>query len=356
MLPPIVFSVSKPKNSGKQRATPAEEMPESTGPTAPPTALVATQPLNVTKHLAAIDAAQETLLSVGIVSAHRFKQERTIVRELVKHMAARKGENVYQVASFSTPILSGEGMESRLGKPTSKTNSGAEWQMHSFKDLSTTLVPLLKTCLELPICGVSKPLKTKSEKYVRVIATLLPPMEIIVSTDVMAMDMLFVNLMYALIDEDGEIHPPKDTDRREMKLSSSLVSELRQQAAADLKEMESFGWPLSPAFLRQIGMEEKAQEVEQAGAEAEAAQQQQVQQRVVRQAGKRKYEVAEILEERPCSGKAKVWYKVRWQGYHPSWEAWRIEGQPGDPVITWEPEKNVIDSEAMWAWKGWQQQ
>ena len=35
MLPPIVFSVPKPKNSGKQRATPAEETPESTGPTAP---------------------------------------------------------------------------------------------------------------------------------------------------------------------------------------------------------------------------------------------------------------------------------------------------------------------------------
>ena len=65
-------------------------------------------------------------------------------------------------------------------------------------------------------------------------------------------------------------------------------------------------------------------------------------------AGKQKYEIAEILQEEPASGRAKAWFKVCWARYHPSWEAWRIEGEVGSPVVTWEPNKNVMNSEAMW--------
>ena len=34
---------------------------------------------------------------------YRFKQDRSVVQMIAKHMAPRLGESVYQVAGFSTP-------------------------------------------------------------------------------------------------------------------------------------------------------------------------------------------------------------------------------------------------------------
>lgn len=46
-------------------------------------------------------------------------------------------------------------------------------------------------------------------------------------------------------------------------------------------------------------------------------------------------------------------YLVRWRGYHPSWEAWRLPGRgaPGDPVESWEPASNLIGTRALAEWK-----
>lgn len=275
------------------------------------------------------------------------------MREIIKRMAPRRGENVYQVASFSTPILSASGMHTLLGSGTKRDECGVEWTLESFTTMQETLSPLLSKFSDQPIYGFSKPLKTKSEKRVRVIATLIPTVELYVQEDKMEMDTFHINMMYVLIDQDGEIHPPKDSERREMKIESSLLVELKQQAASDLKLMAARGLPLSPAFYRQIGMEEAATLAEQEDAAVELAAQKIAQERVVKRATKQRFEVEEILEERAATGKARTWYRVRWQGYHPSWEAWRIEGSPGDPLVTWEPEAHVIGTEAMRRWYGW---
>ena len=61
--------------------------------------------------------------------------------------------------------------------------------------------------------------------------------------------------------------------------------------------------------------------------------------------------IERILEERATTGRAKRWYLVQWEGYHPSWETWRIMGSEGDPLVTWEPLKNVRRSAAYEAWR-----
>jgi hypothetical protein len=43
-------------------------------------------------------------------------------------------------------------------------------------------------------------------------------------------------------------------------------------------------------------------------------------------------------------------YLVEWEGYEPEWEAWRISGNVGDPVATWEPGATVMNTTAMEAW------
>ena len=44
--------------------------------------------------------------------------------------------------------------------------------------------------------------------------------------------------------------------------------------------------------------------------------------------------------------------KVRWEGYHPSWEVFRQEGEGkrGDPVLTWEPEAEMLHTDAYKEW------
>ena len=62
------------------------------------------------------------------------------------------------------------------------------------------------------------------------------------------------------------------------------------------------------------------------------------------------YNVARILAEQRTTGAARCYYLVEWEGYDPSWEAWRISGEPGTPVQTWEREVHVWRTEAFQVW------
>lgn len=46
-------------------------------------------------------------------------------------------------------------------------------------------------------------------------------------------------------------------------------------------------------------------------------------------------------------------YLVRWTGYDPSWEAWRLPGRGsvGDPVESWEPARNLAGTRALAEWE-----
>ena len=57
------------------------------------------------------------------------------------------------------------------------------------------------------------------------------------------------------------------------------------------------------------------------------------------------YEIEKILQEQ------RGWYLVRWSGYHASWEAWRLSGEVGSPLETWEQLRSLKNTEAMAAWR-----
>lgn len=69
--------------------------------------------------------------------------------------------------------------------------------------------------------------------------------------------------------------------------------------------------------------------------------------------GHARYEVEAIIAEEPATKTNWERYLVRWAGYSPEWEAWRIPGRglPGDPVETWEPFSAVRNTEAFHRWK-----
>ena len=325
----------------------------------------------------AVKEAKEFLLARGILATHNFKQERQMVQEMVKHMAPRIGTSVYQIVSVSTPIICKTGLLktfSATPPTTVESNGNCMWSLETYSAIRGGIAPLLNKFNDLRLWGLTKPLKKPSEMYSRVVATMMPPFEMYLTTGE-AMDMMSANFSYALIDEDGEVHPPKDPDRREIQLTDSDMSQLRQSAYADLHLMAENDCNLSPRFLRLIGLEEKATAVEAA---AEAAREEMLsskkrkqvtectaratearekkaakaaREREERAAARIEYPIEEILEERPATGRAITWYKVRWSGYESAWEAWRIEGAVGDPLVTWEPLVNLRHTEALERWE-----
>lgn len=59
-------------------------------------------------------------------------------------------------------------------------------------------------------------------------------------------DLLFVNFNFVLADEDGEIHAPKDQDRREMILGH--VRLIRQHVVSDVQALSEKRCQLSPGW------------------------------------------------------------------------------------------------------------
>lgn len=75
-------------------------------------------------------------------------------------------------------------------------------------------------------------------------------------------------------------------------------------------------------------------------------------------AGAQTFEIDRIIAEEPPAKTHWRRYLVRWLGYEPAWESWRIpgHGSPGDPIETWEPHSVVKDTEALIVWKAAQEQ
>ena len=62
------------------------------------------------------------------------------------------------------------------------------------------------------------------------------------------------------------------------------------------------------------------------------------------------FEVDCITAESGAWGGSSRWFFVKWKGYHASWEAYRVRGEPGTPVETWEPLRTMRMTEALKAW------
>ncbi|KAL1521945.1 hypothetical protein AB1Y20_021593 [Prymnesium parvum] len=103
------------------------------------------------------------------------------------------------------------------------------------------------------------------------------------------------------------------------------------------------GAQLSPGWWRQLGNEQRAQVAEAHLTNLEAIRQLPLAERATR-ATRDTYEIESVQAEK------RGWVKVRWLGYHPSWEVWRVEGEPGTPIDTWEPRRKVKRTAAYAAW------
>lgn len=278
---------------------------------------------------------------------HPSRIWRRLLANSISTRLRTKGDNMqyqsaaYHLANFPLSVAQEIFPTSSM---ITETETVVTWRLESVPEVSQTLHPLLTDTANFQT-GSSKGLKTCSQRVIRVISMAIAPMEISwVALKSRGIEALYVNFDFVLIDEAGEIQAPKDNDRRPMNLVEEHA--IRQQALQDTRALAQMGCPLSAGWYRQLGMEEKAREVESMLMQPRTSSRM-----TPRQTQEETYPIECILDERKTMGKARAWFLVRWEGYEPEWERWRIHGSVGEPLETWEPLAVVRNTEALQAWR-----
>ena len=270
--------------------------------------------------------AHAACLGYSVVRIESIRQEIGVA--IARHMINRVGNAVLQTAKFSLTRIPLSALQEILGPASTWEGGVASWapKATTVAEVNQLISPLLAAASGYVCAGSSRALQTASESCVRVLATLMPTFEISLDKDRM-----LIEFQYVLSDGMGELHPPKDEDRNEIAPSPGLRLDLQRQIMADLLLMADGGVPLSAEYLRQLGREGQALEVEALTLNLFNNN------NLALAGGKRRradvFEVERIMQQR-VRGRRSRNYLVRWAGYHPSWEQWRVAGESGDPVDT----------------------
>lgn len=299
-----------------------------------------------TNRLQQIEKLNELALAIGYTIVPIRSVAQAIGTAFARRTRSRVGNAVYQTASFSMAAVSCQAAKQLFTEQLLKQqvdNVGQMfWMATTVKEVRDLVGPIMVQSGY--VCeGATRALKTESERWSRVVAHIIPQTQVI---HVSQRNQLLIDFQYVLLDETGEMHPPKDHNRNEMKLSRVVEMEARAQIVLDLLELVARKQvQLSPTFLRQLGLDQEAMRLE-----AETMQLQQ-QQFPTRRRRVPEWEVKMIVEERGSVRTRE--YLVEWEGYHPSWEAWRVNGPGGpigSPLQTWEPAQALMGTEALENW------
>lgn len=297
-------------------------------------------------HLRALASARR----LALVSKDKLLAE--LGQAIGRRMVKRSGAQVYQMLTCTLPYFPRDVLQEFIPAESMKehTEKRILWELASVSEVSQTLGPLLERSTYV-CAGSTKAFRTPSERVIRVVAKVMPPFEIRHEILRSGAERCYLNGMYALVTQDLEFHFPKDNERRELGVSSADQLSLKHGVLEDMKTLGRSGHPLSPRWWRQLGEEDKAIEAEKRLAAAMANGRSARLPPHIRQASKEMFEIELIVSEKKGKGKMGDLYLVRWAGYHASWEPWRISGQPGDPIETWEPAHGLRATEAFKAWK-----
>lgn len=292
----------------------------------------------------------ETLRALAAKYNFSLIPKDSLLRELgygiAKRMVKRRGNDVYQMLGFNLPYFPRELLKEIF--PTSSVSEESPkqmcWVLATHQELNSLSPLLQKSCC---VCaGLTKAFQSASERVIRVVAKLMPPFEITHEVSGMGAEKCFLNGMYLLATEAGELHMPKGNNRRELEVPMQTCQELRKGVREDVLLLGQQGASLSPGWWRHLGDEERARSAEEALANSSINRRTRV--RTRRAASTESFEIEAIVSEE-MRGRSKM-YLVRWAGYEASWEPWRINGQPGEPIETWEPAHLVKNTEALEAW------
>ena len=166
----------------------------------------------------------------------KFRHE--FLTAVTSHLVHRVKMSVYQSPAFNIPMFSRTAALNMFGEANLTTNKEAclTWKMEDLGDLSTFFGQMLSETGKL-CAGLTRALKTESENVSRVLATIIPMYEMSVVLMPRGVDRMFINFQYVLADEDGEVHWPKDNQRRELEFSPEVEQAVRQKILADARRL-----------------------------------------------------------------------------------------------------------------------
>ena len=163
--------------------------------------------------------------------------------EIAARMTPRIGANVYQMPAFIMHCFPGELLSKILGEFAQPETSQPEWLLDTVSALHATM-PHLLSLSDYVCAGITKSLRAQSEPFIRVVAALMPNMQMVHVVKERGVSRTYINFAYALVTEHGEVHWPKTKDRREVAVDPETEEELRMQVLSDMQELADRGHPL----------------------------------------------------------------------------------------------------------------
>jgi hypothetical protein len=182
--------------------------------------------MNCTLDLAALTGLAAEMGYI-VTSADSYHQE--LAHSIMTRMRTRGGQKIAQNAAFNIPGFPRQALEMALPPGMAQEDSPRQltYSATTVPQVEQMLRPLLvKWCKSMQ--GVTRPLIKPSESVIRVVATLMPPVQIQWVRLASGMDWLYVNMMYVLADQLGEMHALKDAANRELALSQATSQAMRQ--------------------------------------------------------------------------------------------------------------------------------
>ena len=274
----------------------------------------------------------------GFICQAQTEFSTQLANEISSRLMHRSAASVYQSVNFSIPLFAREAALEIFGHVAGNSEHHLNWKLTTIDACARVMDHLSKLVPSGSyLQGMSRALITDSEVTALVIAMMMPTLEATWKTMPRGGCLLKINFMYVLMDADGELHAPKNENRQELDLGDALPRALRQQVMVDVQRMIDRGVPLASGWYRQLGLTQRADAValcEAAGTKEETAVEAKRKEKAknMGKAGVSKkghFNVSHIVKEVKSSGKAKGWFLVEWDGYHPSWERERINGVRG---------------------------
>ena len=213
-------------------------------------------PATVTVYAAPTQAQQELDMLHRLATKHGFAvrpfKDYTgdFASACARRLQPRRAQELYQIAAFTLhgwPKAAAKHLFEQMSPTEDSTEAVLTWRADVMADAVLMMGQHLTEWV--PGCaGLTKALRPPSESCVSVCATMLPPIEV-----TWMRGNLFVNFMYVLVTEAGEVHPPKASERREIALTPALMSAVRRQVLQDVLSLSARHTPLAAGFWRQLG-------------------------------------------------------------------------------------------------------
>lgn len=240
----------------------------------------------------------------GFICESITKYRHELIMSVASRLVHRRGTNVFQAAAYHLTLFSMKAALKIFGRGCLETETSTclTWKVTTMPDLVNFFGDMLseagKNC-----AGISRALQCPSEPTARVLAMLIPPLELSVCEMARGVTRAYVNMLYVLVDESGHISYPKDENRREIAFSLPEVQSFRRQILVEVAQLHRQGAALASGWLQQLGLDNQVVQARESS--------------VTRSEGKRPrnhWNVECILDERPSTGRAETWYLVRWEG------------------------------------------